>query len=62
MGTGGVARTVIHERLRARIVTVGYDFTFGRNRTGSPAMLRRVGSDLGFEVDVVPPLLRGGRS
>ena len=23
-------------------------------------MLRRIGSDLGFEVDVVPPLLRGG--
>jgi len=25
----------------------GYDFTFGRNRTGSPAMLRRVGATSG---------------
>jgi len=54
------ARTVIHERMRARIVTVGYDFTFGRNRTGSPAMLSRIGRGLGFSVDIVPPLLRGG--
>ncbi|MGE5247403.1 MAG: bifunctional riboflavin kinase/FAD synthetase, partial [Verrucomicrobiota bacterium] len=54
------ARTVIHERLRARFVTVGYDFTFGRNRTGSPAALSRIGRDLGFFVDIVPPLLRGG--
>jgi len=54
------ARTVIHERMRARFVTVGYDFTFGRNRTGSPAMLSRIGRELGFAVDVVPPLLRAG--
>jgi riboflavin kinase/FMN adenylyltransferase len=54
------AATVIHARLRARFVTVGYDFTFGRNRTGSPAMLSRLGRELGFSVDIVPPLLRGG--
>jgi len=54
------ARTVIHGRMRARIVTVGYDFTFGRNRTGSPAMLSRIGRGLGFSVDIVPPLLRAG--
>ncbi len=54
------ARTVIHERLRARFVTVGYDFTFGKNRTGSPALLARIGRELDFSVDVVPPLLRGG--
>lgn len=60
MGPEEFTRTVVRERLRARFVTVGYDFTFGRNRTGSPGMLRQVGSELGFEVDVVPPLLRGG--
>ncbi|MGA6993661.1 MAG: bifunctional riboflavin kinase/FAD synthetase [Candidatus Deferrimicrobiaceae bacterium] len=54
------ARRIIALRLRARWVTVGYDFTFGRNRTGSPAVLAEVGQELGFEVDVVPPLLRGG--
>jgi riboflavin kinase/FMN adenylyltransferase len=60
MGPEEFARTIVHERLRARFVTVGYDFTFGRNRTGSPGMLRRIGNELGFEVDIVPPLLRGG--
>jgi riboflavin kinase/FMN adenylyltransferase len=60
MGPEEFARTVVHERLRARFVTVGYDFTFGRKRTGSPGMLRRIGVELGFEVDVVPPLMRGG--
>ena len=54
------ARQILAQRLRARWVTVGYDFTFGRNRSGSPAMLAEVGQELGFEVDVVPPLLRGG--
>ena len=54
------ARTVIHERLRARFVVVGYDFTFGRNRTGSPGMLQEIGREHGFDVDIVPPLLRGG--
>ncbi len=54
------ARRILSDRLRARWVTVGYDFTFGRNRTGSPAMLLEAGRELGFEVDVVPPLVRGG--
>ena len=53
-------RQILSRKLRARWVTVGYDFTFGRNRTGSPALLAEVGRKLGFEVDVVPPLLRGG--
>ena len=60
MGPEEFVRTVVHDRLRARFVTVGYDFTFGRKRTGSPGMLLRIGSELGFEVDVVPPLMRGG--
>jgi len=60
MGPEEFAREVIHQRMRARCVTVGYDFTFGRNRSGSPAMLVRIGKQLGFSVEVVPPLLRGG--
>ncbi|MBI5904107.1 MAG: bifunctional riboflavin kinase/FAD synthetase [Deltaproteobacteria bacterium] len=54
------ARTVVRGRMGARVVTVGYDFTFGKGRTGSPAMLSSLGAELGFSVDVVPPLLRGG--
>ncbi len=54
------AREILSRRLRVRWVTVGYDFTFGRNRTGSPAELALAGRELGFEVDIVPPLIRGG--
>jgi len=54
------AREILARRLRARWVIVGYDFTFGRNRTGAPAALAEMGRDLGFEVEVVPPILRGG--
>ena len=54
------AREILSRRLRARHVTVGYDFTFGRNRTGTPVALGLIGRELGFEVEVVPPLVRGG--
>ena len=54
------ARTVLCQRLRARMVTVGYNFTFGGQRTGSPEMLEELGRELGFDVDIMPPLMRGG--
>jgi len=54
------AREILSRRLRARHVVVGYDFTFGRNRTGTPPALAQIGRELGFEVEVVPPLVRGG--
>jgi riboflavin kinase/FMN adenylyltransferase len=54
------AREILARRLHARWVIVGYDFTFGRNRTGTPSALSEMGRDLGFDVEVVPPLLRGG--
>ncbi|MGE5188531.1 MAG: bifunctional riboflavin kinase/FAD synthetase [Gemmatimonadota bacterium] len=54
------AREILARRLHARWVVVGYDFTFGRNRTGFPAALSEMGRELGFDVEVVPPLMRGG--
>lgn len=40
---------------------IGFDFHFGRNRTGSPQYLADQGAKFGFAVDVVPPLEDGGR-
>lgn len=41
---------VLAERLGARIVIVGEDFHFGHRRSGDVALLRSMGTDLGFEV------------
>lgn len=54
------ARAILVRRLAARDVIVGYDFTFGRNRAGSPALLAGLGKSMGFDVEIVPPVLRGG--
>lgn len=40
-------------------VVVGYDFSFGANRQGSIEFLKEQGSQLGFQVEVVPPVKIG---
>jgi len=35
---------------------IGFDFHFGKDRGGSPAFLMGQGEQLGFSVDIVPPL------
>lgn len=46
-------RTVLDDCLRARVVAVGEDFHFGHGRAGDVDLLRKMGEDLGFEVDGV---------
>ncbi|HVN50695.1 MAG TPA: adenylyltransferase/cytidyltransferase family protein, partial [Acidimicrobiales bacterium] len=43
-------REVLVAALDARVVVVGEDFHFGHQRRGNVALLRRMGSELGFEV------------
>lgn len=47
------ARDVLVERLQARLVAVGADFRFGRDRAGDVDTLRRVGEAHGYEVMAV---------
>ena len=42
--------------LSARAVVVGYDFTFGKGRAGTPEVLVSLGRRHGFEVDVIAPV------
>jgi riboflavin kinase/FMN adenylyltransferase len=44
------------DALGARAVVIGYNFTFGHDRAGTPDMLRAAGATHGFAVTVVPPL------
>jgi len=42
------------------VVVIGHDFRFGRGGTGTPDLLRDAGARLGFEVDVVEPVVFQG--
>jgi riboflavin kinase/FMN adenylyltransferase len=52
---------VVGEGFGASHVVVGYDFTYGKGRTGSVEQLAALGKTVGFGVDVVAPVtLEGG--
>jgi riboflavin kinase/FMN adenylyltransferase len=54
------ATEVLHRGLGARHVAVGFDNSFGKGRTGTPATMRQYGEELGFGVSVADPVGDGG--
>jgi riboflavin kinase / FMN adenylyltransferase len=52
---------VLVDRLAISGAAIGFNFHFGANRAGSPEFLQEQGKRHGFAVDIVPPLLDGGR-
>ena len=54
-------KTDLVDRLRARFICVGYDFAFGNARAGSPEMLRRLGEEHQFGLDVVSAMTVDGQ-
>ncbi len=54
------ARDVLHKKIGAREVYVGYDYAFGRGREGSIDFLKKMGQTYGFEVGVVDAVEVGG--
>ncbi len=54
MSDGDFARRALGEGLAVRHVAVGFDFTYGKGRSGSPEALAREGAGLGFTVSVTP--------
>lgn len=50
---------VILDEVGARSVSVGFDFRFGKGRMGDVDALRRIGAEMGFEVDVVAEVKDG---
>ncbi|MDE0082418.1 MAG: bifunctional riboflavin kinase/FAD synthetase [Gammaproteobacteria bacterium] len=47
-------------RLRLDELVIGHDHGFGRGRSGDVTLLREIGTELGFAVDVVEPVLIEG--
>ncbi len=50
------ARAVLGEALGARHLAVGFDVTFGKDRSGDGPTMRRYGDRLGFSVSIAPPV------
>ncbi|MCX7990461.1 MAG: bifunctional riboflavin kinase/FAD synthetase [Proteobacteria bacterium] len=52
---------VLVDKIGAKEVVVGYDFSFGKNRKGSVETLKEFGSTYNFKVQVVPPIKEDGK-
>jgi riboflavin kinase/FMN adenylyltransferase len=52
-------REILVGRLGVSELVIGYDHGFGKDRAGSVDTLRAIGAELGFAVDVVPPVSAG---
>lgn len=53
-------QNVLVDRLAPRHIVIGYDFFFGKGRTGTPDTMRLAGQELGFGVTVVSPVAEDG--
>jgi len=49
-------RDVLCRNFRMQYLLMGHDHGFGRNRSGNAATMQTLGKELGFEVDVRPPI------
>lgn len=54
-----IERTLV-DRLGPRHVVIGYDFFFGKGRSGTPDTMREAGARLGFGVSVIAPVAEDG--
>jgi riboflavin kinase / FMN adenylyltransferase len=52
--------SVLVRRLAASAVVVGWDFHFGKGRSGNPAFLAEAGGRYGFAVEIAPKVEEGG--
>ncbi len=53
-------REYLVRRLRARVVVLGYDHGFGKDRSGGLDTMQALGEACGFEVRSIPPVLVDG--
>ncbi|MDN5924381.1 MAG: riboflavin biosynthesis protein RibF, partial [Xanthomonadales bacterium] len=61
MSAQDFVREVLLARVGMRELHVGANFRFGHRRLGDVDLLRRMGSELGFEVEVMPPVELDGQ-
>lgn len=56
------ARDILVNRLKARTVLVGANFRFGAKAAGNTATLKKLGTQYGFETEVLPAVRRRSRT
>ena len=54
-------RDLLEQRFAVGELVIGYDHGFGRGRSGDVELLRKLGREDGFAVDVVPAVMMDGR-
>lgn len=59
MSAPDYVRRVLVDAIGARDIVIGYDHAFGRNREGDADLLREMGKELGFGVNVIPAQVVG---
>ena len=52
---------LLQKHLRMRSLVIGPDFALGRGRQGDAAALSALGQEMGFTVEVLPPVMVGGQ-
>lgn len=50
-------KEILVNKLGAKKVIIGHDFTFAKNREGNPLLLKTLGEKYGFDVEVVEPVI-----
>ncbi len=61
MEPGEFVDEVLCQRLRVRILLIGFDYHFGRGREGDANLLRSMGKSKGFQVLELPPVKYRGK-
>lgn len=49
-------KEILVKKISVKKVVVGYDFSFGKNKSGNTELLKKLGIELGFDVFVMEPL------
>ena len=53
-------RDTLVKKLKMKCVILGHDHAFGRNRQGNDELLKKLGRELGFQVQTVEPISNSG--
>ncbi len=54
-------KNVLIDKLKCKAVVAGSDFCFGKDRSGTPSLLKKVGESMGLEVRIIDKVMYEGR-